>query len=477
MIINDKRALAYIQHVTNIRPIDGADNIEQCNVLGWNLICKKGEFHEGDPCVYIEIDSKVPEREEFEFLRAKGFKVKTMKLGKFNCISQGLAMPQSAFKELTGLSEGTDVTDILGIKYSVQEDNARKGNGDPNAKYKSMAARHQKIFKKKWARWLMRHSWGRKIMFLFFGKKKDNPLGFPTHFSFVHKTDEERCLIAQTKIMTNHGVKSIADIVNNRLPVKVLSMNTDGTLSYKRILDYQKFDNPGGDVVTIEYPYAVGVSRLNHLCCTKDHRIFTNRGYVTAENIKIGDLVYSPTDAYEDSCLAAIYGMLLGDSHIYQDKRAGGLLRVVATNGEDQLLYLEYKKSLFGEGSICDAGLGSLGNTKHTYHWNLPVDPYINMNLKNDFFINGKKTITDNVLNKITEESLAFWYMDDGCLSYRDGYSQSPSIRINTQGFSKDVNDKLVNLLVNKFGISCHATKETKNKKKCKIMVEFCTLL
>lgn len=189
MIINNKRALAYIQHVTNIRPIDGADNIEQCNVLGWNLICKKGEFHEGDPCVYIEIDSKVPERAEFEFLRAKGFKVKTMKLGKFNCISQGLAMPQSAFKELAGLSEGTDVTDILGIKYSVQEDNARKSNGDPNAKYKSMAARHQKIFKKKWARWMMRRSWGRKVMFFFFGKKKDNPRGFP---SFVSKTDEER---------------------------------------------------------------------------------------------------------------------------------------------------------------------------------------------------------------------------------------------------------------------------------------------
>lgn len=189
MIINDRRALAYIQHVTNIRPIEGADNIEQCNVLGWNLICKKGEFHEGDPCVYIEIDSKVPEREEFEFLRAKGFKVKTMKLGKFNCISQGLAMPQSAFKELTSLSEGTDVTDILGIKYSVQEDNARKGNGDPNAKYKSMAARHQKIFKQKWARWMMRRSWGRKIMFFFFGKKKDNPRGFPT---FISKTDEER---------------------------------------------------------------------------------------------------------------------------------------------------------------------------------------------------------------------------------------------------------------------------------------------
>ena len=99
MIVDGKRALAHIERVTNIRPIEGADNIEQCNVLGWNLICKKGEFKENDPCVYIEIDSKVPEREEFEFLRAKGFKVKTMKLRKFGVISQGLDLPQNMFKE------------------------------------------------------------------------------------------------------------------------------------------------------------------------------------------------------------------------------------------------------------------------------------------------------------------------------------------------------------------------------------------
>lgn len=465
MIINGRRALAYVVTIDEIKPIEGYDRVEYARTNGWWVIIGKNDnLQVGDKCVYFEVDSKVnAEDERFAFLEKRNYKIKTQKMCKV--ISQGLLMPLSVFPEISDADVNTDVTETLKVAYAVEEDNARKGKVNPDAKYKSMAARHQKIFKQKWARWLMRRSWGKKLMFMFFGKKKDSPRTFPTHFPFVHKTDEERCLIAQTKIMTNHGVKSIADIVNNRLPVKVLSMNPDGTLSYKRILDYQKFDNPGGDVVTIEYPYAVGVSRLNHLCCTKDHRIFTNRGYVTAENIKIGDLVYSPTDAYEDSCLASIYGMLLGDSHIYQDKRTGGLLRVVATNGEDQLPYLEYKKSLFGEGSICDAGLGSLGNTKHTYHWNLPVDPYIDMNLKNDFFINGKKTITDNVLNKITEESLAFWYMDDGCLSYRDGYSQSPSIRINTQGFSKDVNDKLVNLLVNKFGISCHATKETKNNK------------
>lgn len=188
MIVNNKRALAHIEEISNIRPIDGADNIEQCNVLGWNLICKKGEFKNGDKCVYIEIDSKVPEREEFEFLRQRGFKVKTMKLGKFGVVSQGLALPVGLFEELSDKSVGDDVTDILKIKYSVKEDNERK-NGNPNAKYESMVSRKKKLFKKPWAKWMMRRAWGRKVMFFFFGKKKDNPRGFP---EFISKTDEER---------------------------------------------------------------------------------------------------------------------------------------------------------------------------------------------------------------------------------------------------------------------------------------------
>lgn len=188
MIINDKRALAYTVRVGEIQKIEGADNIELISVLGWKVIAKIGEFHEGDLCVYFEIDSKLPEKEWSEFMRPKHFKVKTMKLGKFNVISQGLALPMSAFDIEMPNEENVDVTELLGVTYSVEEDNARK-NGDPNAKYKAMAARKPHIFKKPWARWMMRRGWGRKIMFFFFGKKKDNPRGFPT---FISKTDEER---------------------------------------------------------------------------------------------------------------------------------------------------------------------------------------------------------------------------------------------------------------------------------------------
>ena len=197
-----KRALAHIEKVVEIMPIVGADNIELITVLGWKCIAKIGEFHVDDLCVYIEIDSRVPDTNPaFDFLSSKGYKVKTMKLGKFGVISQGLAMPIEAFRG-NGLDSqfcddcanypskmiGIDVTDKLGITYAVAEDNARK-NGDPNAKYMSMKARHKKIFSKKWAKWFMKRAWGRKIMFFFFGKKKDNPHGFP---SFITKTDEER---------------------------------------------------------------------------------------------------------------------------------------------------------------------------------------------------------------------------------------------------------------------------------------------
>lgn len=187
------RALAYTARCGKIEKIEGADNIELMSVLGWKVIVKIGEFHEGDLCVYFEIDSKLPEKEWSEFMASKKYKVKTMKLGKFKVISQGLALPISVFDVEIPNEEGVDVTDLLGVTYSVEEDNVRKAKVDPNAKYRSMTARHQKTFKKPWARWLMRREWGRKIMFLFFGKKKDNPRTFPTHFPFVHRTDEERC--------------------------------------------------------------------------------------------------------------------------------------------------------------------------------------------------------------------------------------------------------------------------------------------
>lgn len=90
-----------------------------------------------------------------------------MKLGKFKVISQGLALPLSLFPELDGKNIGDDVSKDLKITYSSEEDVKRKSNSiDPNAKFKSMAARHKNLAKKKWFRWLMKREWGEEIIIL-----------------------------------------------------------------------------------------------------------------------------------------------------------------------------------------------------------------------------------------------------------------------------------------------------------------------
>ena len=55
-------------------PIPNADAIEKIRVLGWWVVVKKGEHKPGEKVVYCEIDSLLPERPEFEFLRASCFK-------------------------------------------------------------------------------------------------------------------------------------------------------------------------------------------------------------------------------------------------------------------------------------------------------------------------------------------------------------------------------------------------------------------
>lgn len=189
MIINGERALAYIVSINEIVPIQGYDKVEYARTNGWwVVVSKKDNLKVGDKCVYFEIDSKVPESDErFKFLEGKHYKIKTQRMCKV--LSQGLLMPLSCFPELGDIAEGTDVTKTLKVKYSVVEDNERKRKVGKEDKYKSMGARHPRIFNKKPVRWLMKKSWGREMLFFLFGKKKDKPLEFP---SYIKKTDEDR---------------------------------------------------------------------------------------------------------------------------------------------------------------------------------------------------------------------------------------------------------------------------------------------
>jgi len=65
------RKLATIQKIIALNPIPDAEFIEVASVLGWKVVVKKGEFQIGDLCVYCEIDSVLPDKPEFEFLKER----------------------------------------------------------------------------------------------------------------------------------------------------------------------------------------------------------------------------------------------------------------------------------------------------------------------------------------------------------------------------------------------------------------------
>lgn len=126
------RKLASVQRIRSVEPIEGADRIELVKVLGWQCVAKKGQFKAGDDCVYFEIDSFLPVKPEFEFLRGnsyknsellgEGFRLRTMKFR--GQISQGLVLPISIVEEngWHGLPEGTDVTELLEVrKWEIPE--------------------------------------------------------------------------------------------------------------------------------------------------------------------------------------------------------------------------------------------------------------------------------------------------------------------------------------------------------------------
>lgn len=211
------RKLASIKIIDNIKPIEGADMIELASVGGWNVVVAKDVDHKaGDMVIYCEIDSFLPIREEFEFLRKssfkkigdqEGFRLKTIKLR--GQVSQGLILPLNVLLR-TGVSsddvyEDLDVTGMLGIQ-----------------KYEP------------------------PIPAELAGKVKGL---FP---SFIRKTDEERCLSEDVIVTTEDGLMTIKEICESKYTGKVLSYNTITDENEMNVINSHSIQKNNNDWYMIE---------------------------------------------------------------------------------------------------------------------------------------------------------------------------------------------------------------------------------
>lgn len=214
------RKLASVQRVLEVVPIEGADKIELVKVLGWQCVVKKGAFKPGDLGAYIEIDSIVPDRPVFEFMKERKFRVRSIKLR--GALSQGLFM---SFADLgitntRKIKEDDDLTERIGVtKWEPPEDT---GMIYQNKKPKSL-----------W--WKLVYT----LPFLAMLRKKcGTGASFPSHL--VPKTDETR--------IQNFGPDFLIKYAD--LPVAV-SQKMDGS-STTFILNKGKFSVASRNVWMIE---------------------------------------------------------------------------------------------------------------------------------------------------------------------------------------------------------------------------------
>lgn len=92
------------------------------------------------------------------------------------------------------------------------------------------------------------------------------------------------CIEGSSLVLTNEGLLPIEDIVNERMPLKVLTMNEDSKEYEWKVIN-NWYDNGIKELIELDF----GETKIQ---CTPDHEIYTNnRGWVEAQNLTEDDEV------------------------------------------------------------------------------------------------------------------------------------------------------------------------------------------
>jgi len=157
----------------------------------------------------------------------------------------------------------------------------------------------------------------------------------------------------------------------------------------------------------------------SNLVLSSDHQVFTQRGWIPAGRVRIGDRMTDFGGAkiatqyqYKEDCTTKrsleqlMYGTLLGDSSLYFTTNR---VRFQVSHCKDQRPYLDLHYSLLVEGGF-DTTIYTDSNNQFKL-----------MTKTHDYFEevsktthhNKKKKVTQAWLDKLTWEGIAYWFMDD----------------------------------------------------------------
>ncbi len=217
------------------------------------------------------------------------------------------------------------------------------------------------------------------------------------------------CFFYDTRVTLADGSsEKIGKIVNQRMPVEVMSMNPEtGEISPKKIVEY--FKNGETDE-WLNFEVAGGRGR-HRFTCTPNHLIFTPAGEKQAFEIEEGDEVLVACKQYRlsDDQMKLIIGSALGDGSLRYASENNVAFRV--GHGEKQREYCEWKREMLAPFAheMRPTGNG-IGFDTIPMLQLAPVHQAV-------YATAGGRTVSDELVEQLDERAVAAWYCDDGSFS------------------------------------------------------------
>jgi recombination protein RecA len=221
------------------------------------------------------------------------------------------------------------------------------------------------------------------------------------------------CFSYGTRVTLADGTQEkIGKIVNQKLPVEVLSYDPDlNAVVPKKVVNW--FDNGRTDrflQLTVAKPGGNGRSQFS---CTPNHHIRTVGGWREAQELAVGDRILEALPHHlSDFQWEVLLGGLMGRGAL-SPSRSGLGARFRWGHGSKQVAYGDWKASLFA-----NVGIARRTSSTNAVSYDMPPLPEL-AGLREAVYFDGRKVYSEDYLKQLTPLSLAIWYMDDGCFALR----------------------------------------------------------
>jgi len=271
------------------------------------------------------------------------------------------------------------------------------------------------------------------------------------------ETKIDGCFSSDTPILLSDGtVKNIGNIVNNKSALEVMSYNEKTkTLEPNIITNWFKYENTKKEDWLKIIVRGKVTSRKSYLKVTKNHKIYTDKGYVLAKNLKIGDILYKSSYKLDYIQKQLVLGSCLGDAYLPESSGHANSRFTVSHKKEHKQYTLLKQKLLKELNPVAHEKISGYGTKMKGFTTCCHPELSILSKLTNK---NQKKKVNRKWLDSLDIIGLAFWYMDDGSTNGGQAY-------FHTQGFSYNEQKLLIKKL-SQFGIKANIRDCSRNNRK-----------